>query len=64
MPSRLTDIAVELVHETELAILVSDGDQEVWIPKSQCEFEAHNKPLPYATIVTLSERAAIDKGLV
>lgn len=45
--NELTDVTVQLHHETHRAILVSDdGDSEkaVWLPKSQCEFEQTDKP--------------------
>lgn len=35
----LYEVAVDLVHETSAAWLVSDGHVEVWVPKSQCEYE-------------------------
>ena len=28
------DISVEVKHETKAAVLVTDGDKEVWLPKS------------------------------
>lgn len=69
MRSDLIDLAVVIHHETkpgranEGAILVSDdGDRTkaVWLPKSAVEIERRND----ATILTLPERLAIDKGLV
>ena len=39
MKSNVIDISVELRHETEKAILVSDGGDPVWLPKSMVEFE-------------------------
>ena len=29
------EVAVEYVHETDMAYLFSDGDQQAWLPKSQ-----------------------------
>jgi hypothetical protein len=37
--NELVDITVNLLHETEMAVLVTDGDDEVWLPKSQIEYE-------------------------
>lgn len=54
--SKLTDIAVELRHETPRAYLVFDGAREVWLPKSQCEFADGT--------VTLPEWLAKEKGLI
>lgn len=62
--SDLVDIAVQLHHQTERAILVSDdGDREkaVWIPLSQCEVERKRDG---TVIVTMPEWLAIEKGLV
>lgn len=33
----LTDIAAELLHETEKAYRIYDGDKTEWVPKSQVE---------------------------
>lgn len=33
------EITCELVAETPMAILVDDGDVEVWLPKSQISWE-------------------------
>lgn len=55
--SRLTDIAAELRHETARAFLVWDGDQEVWLPKSQVERNADGT-------FTLPEWLAKEKGLI
>ena len=60
--SDLIDIEVDLKHETDKAYLVSDGDREVWVPKSQCEFEMSDTP-PYGTL-TLPEWLAEDKELI
>jgi len=31
------ELCVEYRHDTDLAVLIKDGDQEVWIPKSLIE---------------------------
>ena len=64
MKSDLVDIAVQLHHATERAILVSDdGDHEnaIWLPLSQVEIET--KPGGTA-IVTMPEWLALEKGLI
>lgn len=65
MKSNLTDISVFVVHETQSAVLVHDGDEtkKVWLPKSQIEIErdAHK---PHLATITLPEWLAIDKGFV
>lgn len=69
MPTRrahgndLTDVTVQLHHETEKAWLVSgDGVTKVWVPKSQAELEASESN--GAFILTLPEWLALDKGLI
>jgi len=37
--SGMVDISGELIHETDNAILIDDGDRRVWLPKSQVEME-------------------------
>ena len=58
--SNLVDIAVEFRHETPKAILVYDGAKEVWLPKSQVEYEHSGG----GVIVTMPEWLAKDKGLI
>ena len=54
--STLVDVEVKLVHQTDFAYLVDNGDVKVWIPKLACEL--------YDGVITLEEKLAIDKGLV
>ena len=58
MKSDLVDLDVRLIHETDKAWLVSDGQNEVWIPKSMCEFDQASGTL------TLREPLALEKGLI
>lgn len=39
MSAEKEPFAVEFRHETEMAILVFDGDEEIWLPKSQIEYD-------------------------
>lgn len=62
---KLVDVEGTLVHETkpgkadEGAYLFDFGGKEpVWLPKSACEWDAHDKTM------TLPERLATDKGIV
>ncbi len=55
--SDLVEIAAEKRRETELAILIFDGDREAWIPKSQCEDNGDGT-------FTMTEWLAKDKGLI
>lgn len=53
--SDLTDIAAELIHQTELAYLLDDGKTRAWVPKSAVE---DNRDGTWA----MSERLATEKG--
>ena len=55
--NELVDIAGEIKVETEKAIQFYDGDQTVWLPRSQIEINDDGT-------VTMPEWLARDKGLV
>ena len=64
MKSDLIDVTVQLHHETERAILVSDDrdrEKATWIPLSQCEILKRPNGI---AIVTMPEWLALDKGLI
>lgn len=54
--SDLVDITCTLRHQTDKAYLVDDGDKQVWVPKSQCEYDDG--------VLTLPEWLARDKGFI
>lgn len=58
--SELVDIEGELVspYETNFAYRFYDGRTTVWIPKSQCEWDEHEKTM------TMPRWLADEKGLV
>lgn len=56
--SNLIDLAGEIRRETELAYCFFDGDREVWLPKSQVEWDEHEKTM------AMPEWMARDKGLI
>lgn len=58
--SPLVDIAGELVapFETEKAYRFFDGTRTVWLPKSQCEWDADTKTM------TMEEWLAKEKELI
>ena len=60
--SNLVELTLQLHHETDRAILVSDGDAKVWLAKSQCEHSPANER--GIVQVTLPEWLATEKGLV
>lgn len=57
------EIAVEVRHETEKALLVFDGKTEAWIPKSQILDQSERDDGSIETIF-LRESFALDKGLL
>lgn len=59
--SDLVDIACELIHQTEKALLVHDGGKQVWVPKACAEFVAERGR--FGTL-TLPENVAHEKGLI
>lgn len=63
--SELVDIELIIVRDaqTDQAILVLHEDEKIWLPRSMIEIEYTDKRRSIAT-VTMSERLAIDKGLV
>lgn len=58
MKSDLVDIACEIKRETEKAYLIFDGDKEVWLPKSQVEWDQDAKTM------AMPEWLATEKGLI
>ncbi len=64
--SKLVDIEVELVHETDMAWLVRNIEDDpeaydpVWIPKSRGELSINDDTLT----LTIPESLAIEKELV
>jgi hypothetical protein len=59
MPRKeLIDISGEIRAETEKAYKFYDGKIEVWLPKSQCEWDKDKKEM------VMMEWLALDKGLI
>lgn len=56
--SDLVDVAGEIRHETERAYLFYDGAREVWLPKSQVEWDSKDK------IMAMPEWLATEKNLL
>lgn len=55
--AKLFDFAAELKHETSNAFLVTDGDNDYWLPKSMTENNGDGT-------FTIPEWLAVDKGIV
>lgn len=55
-------VDVRIVYETEFAILVNDGDIEVWVPKSEIKNDQDHTETE--TTITIPEWLAIEKGFV
>ncbi len=54
----LVDIAGAIEGETEKAYRFNDGARTVWLPKSQCEWDA------VAKVMTMPEWVAMEKELI
>jgi hypothetical protein len=64
MRSNLVDVQATWVRETERAICVrlDDDMTEVWLPKSQIEYEL--EAAPGLVLLSLPETLAVQKGIV
>lgn len=59
------EVSVTMKHETDRAILVLDGDREVWLPKSQVSIEGDEFPEPGESAeLFVPEWLAKEKGLI
>ena len=58
MRSDLVDVAGEVRGETEKAYRFFDGAKEVWLPKSQCEWDSGDRTM------AVPEWLANEKGLI
>jgi hypothetical protein len=65
----LVTIGVEFVRQTDMAVLVTDGDTEAWIPKRLIEDSGPDDEIWESMEagddmdITIPERFAIEKGL-
>lgn len=57
------EIAVEVMAQTDKALLVFDGNSEVWIPKSQISDQCEEND-GTITSIFISEWIAEKKGLI
>lgn len=60
--SHAVEIYAEIKKETDKGLLVFDGEQQVWLPKSQIEFNEPNKN--FETSIWIPEWLATQKGIV
>ncbi|KKL88995.1 hypothetical protein LCGC14_1919110 [marine sediment metagenome] len=52
------NIEIDKIHETSDAYLLSDGDNEFWVPKNLCEYDEDIK------WITMPEWMALEKGMI
>ena len=57
------EFEIEIIRETDKAILISDGTAQEWIPKSQLEDDPDRRNNGLYLII-IPEWLAIDKGLI
>jgi RNase P/RNase MRP subunit p29 len=53
----MVEISAELVRETDKSFLLNDGDREVWVPKSRCNWIGKH-------LWEMPEWLAKDRGLI
>lgn len=58
----MVDLELLVIAETDFSVLVSDGDVDVWLPKSRLEFDSLR--IGGHTEIAVPEWLAIDRGLV
>lgn len=54
----VVDVSCTIKHETAQAVLINDGDNDIWLPFSQVEVDRT------ANMVSMPEWLAIEKGLI
>ena len=60
--NELVEIAVDVIKETEKALLIFDGSFQTWIPKSKIKDQCENKG--NITSIFLQEWYALQEGLI
>lgn len=60
--TKLIDLTVTLVHETEKAWLIDDGTKKTWVAKSWVELEKN--PDGKTWTMTINEEQALEKELI
>jgi len=58
------EIAVDIKHMTNAAVLVNDGTKEAWIPKSKIEDYTDELETGHSITIFLPEWLALEKGLI
>jgi len=61
MSDEMVEVFGTIIHVTDKAILLNDGDKEVWLPISQISYSGG---VGDDVIVEMEEWLAIDKNLV
>jgi len=64
MSNNNIEIAVDIKHITDAAVLVSDGDKQVWIPKGQIEDYTDELIIGHSITIFIPEWLATNKGLI
>jgi hypothetical protein len=64
MSKEMIEVAVEILEERDEAWLVSDGTDEVWIPKSQIEDSKDELVEGIHTTIEIPVWLAEDRGLI
>ncbi len=63
MTDAFFEMTVDIVHETEMAFLVNDGDEETWIPKSMIVESDEIAPGDKTVVISVTGWWAEKEGL-
>ena len=63
MSNELVEIFGTIVHETDSAILLNDGDTEAWLPKSKIDYPI-SSGIGDDVLVGVEEWLAINAGFI
>lgn len=63
--AEMIEVSVTFKRETDRAVLINDGDKDIWLPKSQIEVDGGEYPEPGEVVdLLVAEWLAKDKGLL
>jgi len=61
MSNEMVEIFGTIIHKTDQALLLDDGDTEIWLPLSQIEYSGD---IGDSVVVEIPEWICLEKGLI
>jgi hypothetical protein len=58
------EVSVTFKHQTGRAVLINDGDKDIWLPLSQVDYDFCDTEPGEAIEILVAEWLAKDKGLI